>query len=241
MSQRLTLDQQKTLIRKHRRGDKRALTQLLESVMPFLNALARKVARQTGATKVEEDLFQEGCLVFCERVEHYNLDSLARVENYAYLWIMSRLKEHACDSLEAVRLPHDALAYKAHREIDLEGQDIDEVAKKRGISRERLESLIRHTVSLPQTLESDLDLTRQEERKYHERMDLISAVFPVLPYKYRRTLANMLTIPEISHRYALARYLDDFRSMSRYAYELFEQEIIHIVRKCTGQAVSLGS
>jgi RNA polymerase sigma factor (sigma-70 family) len=146
-TRRFTLDEQKTLVARAQDGDGDAASALVENTMPFLRNLAGQTARRTGAYKVEEDMFQEACLALFERIQHYDLSSSARLEFYAYPWIMARVKELACESLEIVRLPRDAHAHAAHREIEL-GHDPDVVAAKHNLSKDAVAALTRHTVDL---------------------------------------------------------------------------------------------
>jgi len=231
LPRRLTLADEKRLIRKHRRGDKRALPALLATVMPFLHSLAGQVARYTGARDKDllEDLEQEACLVFCERVKHYDLTSQARVENYAYPWIMSRLNKHACDALEIVRTPHDGVAHKAHRQIDQLGRDPDEVAAELGISRERVVALVRHTVSLPDTLEHEAADT-SAERTLAARTAWMDEIFSSLAPPLRRIIALMESVESASERFVLARRIPAFEGCDRYTYGLLEQEAIAHLR-----------
>lgn len=168
MSRRLSVAEQQALVRQIRdqaaapAQRRAAADQLLASCSTYLRNLARHVARQTGATKVEEDLHQEACLVFLLRAREYDPArytqgfGAARVENYAYPWIRSRLFEVACDALESVRNPHAANAHAAHREVDA-GADPAEVAARHDMSTEAVVALLRHTVSLDEARDVSCD------------------------------------------------------------------------------------
>lgn len=198
--------------------------------MPFLRNLAAQIARRTGAYKVEEDLFQEACLALFERIPHYDLDSSARFEFYAYQWITARVKELACESLEIVRLPRDAHAHAAHRDIE-RGEDPDVVAAKHKLPRDAVDALVRHTVDLSAYVHTE-HLT---DDVAETDSDLYCRAWSRLPDHHRRVLSCCIEHHSIAARLGVWRWMRWIsRPINAYDLRLLEQQakrkLLDIVR-----------
>lgn len=112
--------EQRLLARRARLGDKQATHKIIASALPYLTRLAALIVHRSGLPlSYVEDLAQEGAIALLERIPHYRWrSSRARLENYAYRWIVSRMWRVACEHIELVRLPASSAIHGAHRDLE---------------------------------------------------------------------------------------------------------------------------
>lgn len=151
----LSLTQEQDLIAQYQKGNKNAANKLLIDYDLFVRNLAHKVARLTGAYKVEEDMAQVARITLYEKMTTYELTSKARLSSYAFRKILQCMNKVACENLESIRLPRDAVTYAAHRDFE-QGMSAEEVHDKHGLSLEAIMSLQR--VTLPTDAIENIDL-----------------------------------------------------------------------------------
>lgn len=152
----LSLAQEQALIARHQTKDRRAAELLLGDYDLFVRNLAHKIARLTGAYKVEDDMAQVARMVLYEKMSSYDLGSKARLSSYAFRKILQCMNKIACESLESTRLPRDAVTYAAHRDLE-QGMGADEVGEKHKICPEAVNSLQRTTLPLEAVENIDLE------------------------------------------------------------------------------------
>lgn len=188
-ARRLPLAEEQALILRYQRGDKNSAGVLLLDYDQFVRNLSHKIAKLTGAYKVEDDMAQVARMVLWEKMTTYSMDSKARLSSYAFRKILQCMNKIACESLESTRLPRDAVTYAAHRDLEM-GMSAEEVKAKHGICDDAVGSLQRTTLPLEAVENLDVggdspaDLALRSELDAH-----LQRAWPVLSARERILLA----------------------------------------------------
>lgn len=212
-SEELSLADQKDLIRKALTGNRWAKNQLALTWLPRIRGLARQVRAGIVHSRSEriasEDLEGEGWVEVWRLLPRYKLDSNAKPLSWMHDWIVAAMTDYACKNLEIVPLKPDSANHAAHRELE-QGGDAEEIAGRRGMSLDRVRSLIRHTVSVKMAVgvETSADPAWMEDESFHAlsaRRRLILSC-----------LAIPMTVPEIA---ALLTRIPQRRSWTKVAHD----------------------
>jgi RNA polymerase sigma factor (sigma-70 family) len=136
------------LARRAKAGDAQAREQLIERLLPFVDALARSY-RTAGLD--HRDLVQEGIVGLLRALRRYDPDRGTPFRAWATWWIRQALQEARSDFVRPLRLPRAALRQLAHLKAEHEriyareqrDASLAELASRTGIDLAQAEALLR--------------------------------------------------------------------------------------------------
>jgi RNA polymerase primary sigma factor len=140
------------LARRARAGDRQAREELIEQMLPLVNAIARRY-RTPGLDRA--DLVQEGCVGILRALRRFDPDRGVPFSAYAALWIRQALQELRSDFIRPLRVPPKALRQLAelksehYRIYADEHRDASqaELATSTDIDLDQVEALLRAEAS----------------------------------------------------------------------------------------------
>jgi RNA polymerase sigma-32 factor len=135
----LDVEQEQTLAKAYRAGDKRAGDKLVSACLPFVIRIAVEY-RRWGVPI--EDLVQQGNLGLLRAAEKYDTDKNVRLITYAVYWIRAEIRDYLVRSYRIVRLGTTRSERRALRAFRREGVDNPaELAERSGMPLARCEML----------------------------------------------------------------------------------------------------
>lgn len=161
----LKRDQEKELARRIRKGDKKALDQLVKANLRFVVSIAKQYANQGLSL---EDLINDGNLGLIKAAHRFDEKRGFKFISYAVWWIRQAMLQSLAEHSRIVRLPLNRAGTlykigKATRQLDQElgrAPNAEEIAKKLKLSEEEVEDtmhIANSHISLDDPYSSDQD------------------------------------------------------------------------------------
>lgn len=102
----LSREEERTLIRRYRRGDKVALATLIACNQGLILKIARRVNASFGFHMSMDDLIQEGNLGLITAIKKFDLKKKCKISTYATFWIQTTIRRAIQDTARTVRVPN---------------------------------------------------------------------------------------------------------------------------------------
>ena len=169
----LSKKEERALLEKAKKGDKKAMDKIIESNLKFVVKVASKF--QNRGLSLSE-LISEGNIGLIKSIKRFDLGKDTKLITYAVWWIKQAIRSAIYEKNRLIRIPAKTVstmyriedARQKHLAIEGKDADIEQIAQKVGVDEKRAEELINkdlNIVSLDEIYDENNMLSRKDVQK----------------------------------------------------------------------------